>query len=395
MTSHGISTRNHTLLLLLAGMVFLISACSVTDQALNQGKYDQVIDELTQNPGKLTVRQTDQLKVAFEEANKRDLARIRELKLSGQPDIWSQVYFAYEKLDKRQQKIAGLPDDVREQIGFQPVDYSSFLHEAKNKAAAYYYALVEKGMLDGKIGTGIETYNYLRKIERIYPGFRDTEALIAAWEKAQPINVYAEIKNAYPRPLPPGIDGTLGNIDLSVYDNEQFRFLNQEIKVYPIDYDAEIIITDVKIKPEKSGEVSYTESVKIQDGVAYKLDEDGKFIYNSAGEKIEIPKFNTQVCFVTEHRQEKSILVTGKLQLRDNKSGKIIGTRNLKGESVFTNTWAKFKGDMDALSPETMKLVGSKKQDFPSDANMILNAGERLCGDATRKIENMLEKVEL
>ena len=381
--------------LLLTTLSFILVACSPTEKALNEGQYDQVIHNLTAElQKKPSAKKVEQLQVAYEKANERDMAAINTLKSSGRPEIWYDVYMLFHALETRQQKVSELPEELLLQMKFEPVEYRNQLSQSRLKAAEYYYALVMKKMEDGKGYEDPRVYSYLVKIEEVYPGFRDAAELAAAWRDAQPKCVRTNIENGYNSPLPPGVAGGLEKIDPGMFSTDEIRFTSKKSSSR-CGYFAEIIITDIKIKPEKTGELSYTESVKIQDGVAYQLDSDGNFVYDSLGQKIEIPKFNTLVCYVTEYRQEKSILMLGTLKLFDSKTGKMIGTEKLRGESVFTHKYAKFKGDMDALSAETFKMVGSKKRDFPTDSNMILHAGEQLTGDAALNAIKMLEKVEL
>lgn len=395
MLNQAIHFTGKPALFLLSGLIFLLVACSPTEKALNDGNYDQVINNLTKElQDKSTPKKTEQLQVAFQMANERDMAAVNKLKSSGQPDIWYDVYALYNTMETRQQKVAQLPEDVLMQMQFEEVDYRNQLSQSRQKAAEYYYALVNKKMEDGKGNEDPRVYEYLVKIEQVYPGFRDAGELLAAWKEAQPKCVLMKIDNAHRAPLPPGVAAGLEKIDPGMFSTDEFRFTNKKSSCR-CGYFAEVTITDIKIKPEKTGELAYTESVKIQDGVAYQLNSDGNFVYDSLGKKIEIPKYNTLVCYVTEYRQEKSILMLGTVKLFDRETGKMTGTEILRGESVFTHSYAKFKGDMDALSAETFKLVGSKKRDFPSDSNMILHAGEQLCGDASRQVIKMLEKVEL
>lgn len=395
MQNQAIRFTGQPVFFILTALIFIMISCSPTEKALNEGQYDQVIHNLTKElQQKSSAKKVEQLQVAFEKANERDMAAISRLKNSGQPDIWYDVYMLFDALEKRQQKVTQLPENVLAQMNFEKEDYRNQLSQSRLKAAEYYYALVMKKMEDEKGYEDPRVYAYLVKIEDVYPGFRDAPELLSAWKEAQPKCVRTNIENAYNSPLPPGVGGGLEKIDPGMFSTDEIRFTSKKSSSR-CGYFAEITITDIKIKPEKTGELSYTESVKIQDGVAYQLDSDGNFVYDSLGKKIEIPKFNTLVCYVTEYRQEKSILMLGTLKVFDSKTERMIGTEKLRGESVFTHKYAKFKGDMDALSAETFKMVGSKKRDFPTDSNMILHAGEQLTGDAALKVIKMLEKVEL
>lgn len=66
----------------------------------------------------------------------------------------------------------------------------------------------------------------------------------------------------------------------------------------------------------------------------------------------------------------------------------------MQGVSNFTHRYARFKGDLDALSPESAALIGSRKQEFPSDGAMIQHATENLFKEASAILSQALGNVE-
>jgi hypothetical protein len=66
----------------------------------------------------------------------------------------------------------------------------------------------------------------------------------------------------------------------------------------------------------------------------------------------------------------------------------------VQGVSNFTHRYARFKGDLDALSPESASLIGSQKQDFPSDGAMIQHASENLFKEAAGVLSVALGNVK-
>jgi hypothetical protein len=377
-------------------IMLMMASCGQPKKMISSGNYDGAIDLLVEkNLNRPTTNSVLQLEQAFHLANSGDLNDIQNLKTSGQPDIWLEVYEIYAQIAKRQEKMAMLPNDVLTSIGFTRTDYTSDLENAREKAALYHYALAQKQLSAGNEGAHSEAVDNLQKIQAIYPGFRDVEELLGRFNMVNPIKVFYAIENKFQGTLPPGVGGDLQRLDLSEFDRPKYRFVSErpdgdEFQVY-----AEIRLTNVKISPAKTGELSYTESVEIQDGLAYQLDEAGDFVLDSTGQKIEIPRFETLVCYVTEYKQLKSMKLLGEVEIFDRNSGKTIGYRQLTGEAKFEHLYAKFKGDLDALSPESKTLIGTKEKEFPTDGQLIMFAGMRMVEDASKKIAEVLDNVDL
>lgn len=395
MKSHSFPTFRYSHFFVFIILAVIFFSCSSTNKMISQGNYDDAITLLTEKLSKrLTSGNISQLDHAYNLANSNDFDTIKNLKLSGQPDIWHKVFDLYTGMQMRQQKVEKLPLEVLNQVGYVNINYDNDIQISRQKAAEYYYALAKK-QLEKPNGDNHVSYGYLKAIQEIYPGFRDVEKLIVKLKMAEPLYIYYHIENDYPYTLPPGTSKSLKSIDLSIFNTSRYRFLNKKPPTDQYKVFVQLTITGVKISPEKTGELSYTESVEMQDGIAYELDENGDFVLDSLGRKIQIPKLKTLVCYVTEFKQEKMMMLIGKIEVIDRKTGQTIGMKTIKGESKFINLYANFKGDMDALSRETFELVGTNERDFPDDAAMIIHAGNRLGEDAVKKVTEVLDNVEL
>ena len=359
-------------------LIMIVAGCSSPQQLADQHRYDEAIDVLLKKLQKsYSPKTTAELGKIYHQANVADSTVINNLIKSGEPDVWFPVYAAFQSLDTRQQKIAALPESVRQQMGFQPFDYSAYLFQSRQKACLYNYTLAERHLL---LDNHMDAMHCLEAVNSLDSSYRRTAALIDSLHRTAPAPLYYQIELDYPYPLPPGMEEFLTETNLTPYSTSKVYFVNH--KPDPYQLYAEVRITDVKIAPEKTGELAYAESVKIQDGLAYRLDEDGDFIRDSAGQKIEIPKFKTLACYVSEYQQEKSIQIFGEVLLVSVPDGKILIRKPVQGISNFTHHYARFKGDLDALSPESAQLVGSRKQEFPSDGAMIQHASENLFKEA-------------
>ncbi|MFP4469369.1 MAG: tetratricopeptide repeat protein [Bacteroidales bacterium] len=357
---------------------FLFS-CSVPGKYVNQSKYDQALEVMIVEVKKHPENQKEALELAtvYQKAKERDTAMITEFVSSGRPDIWYNVHQLYEKMNRRQEMIMELPDTTRLLMNFKAVDYKPMIEASRLKACGYLYASAKKQLESGTKSEIGYAYESLNKINVLMPGFRDVKALLADFTVLETLNVLYRITIDYPGYLPYELEEELGYLNLSELDVPGYRFFNNKKSGIEFDYSVEVRVLDVKILPEDTKEVYYTETAKVQDGVGYKLDEDGNFAYDSLGKKIEYPLLKTIACYVTETSQRKSMLIGGMVTVKNLETGATVATEYLTGETKFFHRSARFKGDLNALSPETFKLVGSKKMEYPTDLEMILRASDK------------------
>jgi len=374
-------------------MLFLLG-CTSTEKLIEQGQYDEAIPKLVEKLEKQpkNANSAQQLASAYMLANDKDLSHIRELKVSGQPDIWHEVYNSYQRLDSRQNRIFSLSEDVKGKMDYKPVDYQPHLEESLQKACDYYYALANKDLIAGGPDNVDRAYKCLLEIDALNPDYKDVQALLAKFRAAEPVIVYYRVENKYPGELPSSMLSVINSINLSVFNRPGLTLVEKKPKDGKYEFYAELKIQDVLMAPENTEEIYYTESAEIQDGVAYKTDEKGNFLVNSMGEKIEIPKYKTIACYVTESVQRKSMMVGATVEVIERESGKIVATKKIYGETKFKHRSATFKGDLNALLPETHELLGSKEREFPPDYIMLNKAIEKLGKKAVDHIQLEVDK---
>jgi hypothetical protein len=371
-----------------------ILSCSSPQKAIRQGNYDHAIAVLA----KEVVNDPDQenitlLNRAYEAAQLRDDKQARALQASGQPDIWEETYRLYTKMDQRQQFIAGLPQAVKDSMGFQAATYERLIRTSRYNAARYYHALAVKYRTDNLPGAPFYIFDNLARAYSIDPDFENVRAWINQFGRTNHLLIHYYSRNDYPGFLPPGIDEYFESLNLRRHSEPAYRFTPDKPADKDFHYLAKVVVTDVDIIPEKTGELAYTETVKMQDGIAYQLDDAGQFVLDENGRKIEFPKFKTLVCYVNEYKQEKAIRLRGKVEITDRATGRVVALLDITGVAEFSNIYAKFKGDIDALSTESMALIGTKELDFPSDGQMMLEAAGALSKDAAAKILQKLKAI--
>jgi hypothetical protein len=375
--------------------LLLVFGCSTTDRLIEEQNYAEAADQLI---GSLKKSPADNENIAkldyvLIKSNSNKMARIEELKMSGQPDIWDEVLAIYQKSDDFQQKIKTLADTTLSLMKYEFRDYSGFITQARNKATEYHYALAKKLLEKEDIAAKQQAFKSLKRANRLTPGYKDAEQLIAQFEAIEPVFIYYHVRNNFSGFLPHELRQELKYLDLSQLSTYQYRF-KQKSGEENFDFAITIDILDVKISPENTEELYYVETAKVQDGIGYKLDDEGDFVYDSLGKKIEYPLLKTIACYVTETVKEKAMLIGGRVEITDLAKDRVIAGQYITGETKFKHRFAKFKGDLNALSPETMELLGTKDMEYPSDIAMILRAGDKFKYNAVDFILAEMKKID-
>lgn len=375
--------------------VVLLFSCTNTNKLIEQKKYDEAVDALVlslqKNP--TDAKNIAQLDFVLIESSGNEKAQIDKLKLSGQPDIWDEVLLYYQQLDIRQQKVIPLSDTTRSLMQFKPVDYSGYIRQSCEKATQYHYTLAKKQLESKDRHDHQKAYQNLLKVNELTPGFKNVEQLLGDFKVVEPVQIFYKVVNSYRAYLPHDLEKELKYLDLSSLNTTQYQFHKKQNQADEFNYTILIDIREVKIAPENTQEIYYVETVKVQDGIGYKLDENGNFVYDCLGRKIEFPLMKTIACYVSETVKEKSLLIAGSVEITEVATGKVIARKNVAGETKFNNRSATFKGDINALMPETFELIGSKEEEYPTDLAMILRASDRFKFNAVSFILTEVNKL--
>ena len=84
--------------------------------------------------------------MAYHQANQADHERIQQLKASGNPDIWFEVFERYCSIKGRSDEMAQFPPEVKRQINYRPINVDDQLNGARNKAEAYLTAKINMAL---------------------------------------------------------------------------------------------------------------------------------------------------------------------------------------------------------------------------------------------------------
>ncbi|MEI7596650.1 MAG: hypothetical protein WCK02_12945 [Bacteroidota bacterium] len=356
------------------------SSCMSSKKMMNKGYYDRAIaksvKKLKKNPQ--NGKEIAVLKDAYRLANQKDNENISFLRKEGRPDIWDEVFSTVSILKNRQDIIRTLPTDVLSKIGYQYIDYDQELISAKQKAAEYFYVHAVS-LIDKKEKMAArQAYDELIRVKGYYPSYKDVDQkLLLAKEQGMSYVIFV-MKNVTSVPLPPDFESELTKISLYELNNFWTNFDTREVKNRVYDYAIMVNMKNINVSPEQAKEIERTETKKVEDGYQYVLDAKGNVMKDSLGNDIKIQKYKDIQCFVTEHKLHKQSIISGSIDFMKLSNGQLMKSDPITSEYFFDYSWAIAKGDMNAASEETKKMIKNKAIPFPDSFGMLLNTGQIL-----------------
>jgi hypothetical protein len=375
-------------LLSISLLVLFMFACASPNRLVKNQEYDKAVEKLSKSlrTGNAKDKQVKLLSQAYHAANQRDHDRIMLLRQSGQPDIWSDIYFRYLAMNHRQDLIKGLPDKVKQGISFRPIDYGADIAESSNKASAFLYAKSELLLKSNDRADARKAYDLLMELSQINRNYRDTEMLMRQALLQGTNQVLLAFDNQTRMPLPEGFTDKL-----MAFNPADFRDEFVQYDLYAVDgknYDFTVWITlkDIRVSPEQVESRSFTETREIEDGTKPKRDEDGNIVLDEEGNVVEVPNYRTISAVVHETLLNKSALLEGSVDYMRNYDNSIVFTIPISANNNFSYAFASVNGDLKAISRETRQMMQNKPIPFPPDGLMVLEAARALNESARRSL---------
>lgn len=367
-------------ILYVIAVAITIISCASSTTLLQQGNYDQAIEKsvkkLIKKPSK--AKEIDILGKAFELANQYDNDAIKTLKKTGQPDIWDRILTHLNNLRNRQNVVKRVPQRVLERINFNEIDYNEAIAVSRQNMATYFYALAEKLLHKGDKKSAREAFHGLYKIKQFFPHYKNIDEMMAEAEAKGTCHVLFEMQNSTDKVMPKGFEVELLNVTLKNLNKQWINFDTKERKNLFYDYTILLSLKNIEVSPELVKTKEYEESIEVEDGFQYVLDEKGNVKKDTNGMDIKIPKTKLLRCKVKETILSKSAIVRGTIDFYDNKSDQLIKTETITFQSDFHHSWASAFGELKALSPKTRRKLKNRRIPFPSDLQMIYNTNEDL-----------------
>ncbi len=331
----------------IALILFLLPVMVVRGQTSElDERLQKQVDKVFRYPS--SKKQLDKLSFYYHEANKRDLSYLYELKESGKPDIWYEVYLIYNRLSKRQEKVGKLPPRSLEGINFVKKDYSNDIETSGKKAAAFFYAHATKLVnTDDKMKAQL-AYDELYLVAKMFKEYRDLDQWIRQAILRGANNLSLEVRNKTGKKIDPEIVNRFEN----AFENVMPAPKDKRAKEY--DFTISIILDDISVTEPQFKTERYIEE---------------RDVFNENGNVTD-----TIRCTVTENFQRKASRIKGKVLYVDENKRQVVNSVPVSVESIFLHKYATVTGNIDACGEETRKMLMNKEVEYPGDKGLIMDA---------------------
>lgn len=379
-------------ILLFLALALNIAACVTPEKLMYKGDFDGSVTLSVRKLSRSKKADKDVilLERAFAKAQAQDLARIEALKSDGQPSAWEEITHIYMGIKKRQNLVNKVTPlrivALNRAADLKMEDVDGLLVDSRKNAANYLYARAQKGIDDSKKNndrlSARGAYKDLMSIDQYYRDFKDKETLKKQAHQLGESLVYFRMVNNSGMVMPADFERELLSVGIRDVDSEWLKFTTQRNDNAYYDYNIYMNIQTVNVTPEQQREREYTEERDIQDGTEPVLDGRGNPKKDSLGRPITRPRTRHVRATILEINQQKTARVGGVLEFFDGSGNTnraaLLKTIPANADAIFQNYAATFKGDREALTPETTQKIGNRPQNFPSTPDLLMTAAERL-----------------
>lgn len=374
--------------ILLLIVVATMAACSSvkrSQKAVNQGNYVEAIDLAVKKLQKNKTNKRSKelipiLEDAYAKFTETSLNRIAFLEKEGIPASKSEIFNLYSQLDYVQNSIRPLLPLYRlgGEAQFQMNDYSSQLIEAKEEYASSLYERAQNLMASSQKLDYRSAHKTLNDLNKLSPGFRNTEQLIRDAHYYGTDFVFVEIKNETNLIIPDQLERDL--LDFNTYRLDDFWTEFHSINRRDIDYDFEVILEfrNILFSPERVYEREVKLEREILDGYTYEIDRQGNYVLDSLGNRKRIDRYVVVKGTLYETTQSKAINVTGMVDYYNVQNQRKINSHPLETEFIFEHVFATFKGDDRVLNADERRLLRNRPVPFPTNEQMLYDASSEI-----------------
>lgn len=377
--------------LLLFTLVMLLIACGgvkKTQQALNSGNYNVAMNRAIKNLQDNKTKKGHQqyvlmLEEAFSKHSQKEIERIQFLENGGNPANLIQIYEGYTNLKKLQNRIRPLlPLPVYEEdrnAQFRFANYDNTILEVRDDLSAYLYDNASNLLANARNKMEFRrAFDEFKYLEDINPGYGDVAPKMEeAYQKGLDF-VKVELKNETQQIIPERLESELLDFNTYGINNFWMQFHAQPVENINYDFAMELDFNQINISPERVNERQLIQEKVIKDGFKYVLDANGNVAKDSLGNDIKVDKFKTVTCNFYEFTQLKTAQIGANVKFKDLKSGQTINSYPLSSEFIFEHIYANVDGDRRALDNNLVALLDLAAVPFPSNEQMVYDAGEDL-----------------
>jgi len=379
--------------ILISSLLLISFGCSPIKKINNNvvsGEFDKAINKTISELKKIKNKKKKIqyeliLKDIYNRAVVNSKDKISRFKKDGNPEFFDDIYFEYDKLIKRQNKLKNLSS---ERLNFNFENYDSELINFRYKTSDYFLKISNSFISNNNKFDYRKAYDYLTVIESINPNYLDTRSLIKlCLVKGKDyilLNVLNESKSVLFEDLEKDI------LNIKGYDlNSTWKsfFTKNDSFEGTYDFYIDLAFKSFIISPERLVQKEGFSEKNIVDGLTYKLDDEGNVMKDSLGNDIKVDKLIKISVKSIESIQSKSAKVLAEIRFIDKKKN-IIEKFPLESEFWFRNRFLEYDGDKRVLTKEQVKLSKNRFMPFPPDEVLIFNNSENI----KRKMKRIIYK---
>ncbi len=359
-----------------------------TQEALNSGNYHHAMNRAIQNLAENKTKKGHQdyillLEEAFRKNADRELRQINLLQKDGNPANYETIYKRLLGLNQVQERIRPLlplyiQDEGRD-AEFQFRNYDERLLASKDKLSEYLYAnasrLMEEATHKMDFRAAYDDFAYL---EEINPGYRDCRLKMDEAHALGINYVKVQIANESQQIIPERLEEELLNFNTYGINDFWTQYHTNPLENVNYNYEMQVAFRDILVSPEQIREKEFIKEKQIKDGYTYLEDENGELVKDSLGNEIKIDRMKTVQCRFYQFTQHKAAQVTGQVSYIDLNTRQAVNSYPLTTEFIFEHIYADYDGDKRALGTDLLPLINVRAVPFPTNEQMVYDAGEDL-----------------
>jgi len=343
------------------------------------GNYDAAVEKsakkIKKSPGDF--EEVDTFNEAFKMAYNRDNDEVNRLKQEGNPANWSKIYNLFMKMKSRQDLAASLPPVG---INYQERDYNNEIATAKTNATEYAYAKGNELLAKNDRFEARKAYDNFLEVKSYNPNYKDIDEKIKQAKFLGTTNVFFRIEDNAKIVAPQEMMQEIQNINIDELDKDWINYDSYIDTTRLYHYSILLNMKSIEVSPELLQQKTTTESKEVEDGFDYVLDANGNVKKDSLGNDIKVIRYKTIKCDITRFHQKKTARISGTIEYYDNAIDKLMKSEPITSDAVFENYYALANGDLNALTPESRKELGSQPIPYPKNDVLIVQAGNVLKG---------------
>ncbi len=391
------ATRKPEWTALFTALALFAASCASPEKLVETGDFDRAIDisvDKLAGRAKKNPRYVEALGQAFERANARDLAVADALRRENRPENWDRILDLYQRVAKRQNKVAPLlpladKHGIRADVRFVQVE--ELILEARQNSAAYHYNRALGLMAEARRGDRLaarQAYEALIYVDRYFRDYRDKENLKREALNLGTSHILVHVRNESHAVLPAFLEADLRRLPVRDLDSRWRQYHTTANPGTQYDYEVVVNMVHIDVSPAAVREREYEDVREIEDGFEYILDSRGNVMKDTAGNDIKVPRKVLVRARVFETWQHKAATLQCRVDFYDKFSGALIDSWPIAADAIFENYASTYTGDRRALSDQSRSRLGNRPLPFPSDEALLLQASERLKPIIKNRIAN-------